>query len=320
MQTLYIQGRVISPDQVDWIRSLISEHPDWGRYRLSVHIAEQWNWRNGTGRLKDMAARTLLLKLERRRLIELPRRQGGGGSLPAQPPNSDQLQLFTETIVHAPLHQLLPVNLVPADTAHQRRLLAELLSRHHYLGYRRPVGENLQYLACDRSDRPLACLVFGAAAWKCAPRDQYIGWSPLIRERHLHLLANNMRLLLLPWVQVKHLASHVLALAARRISADWHAKYGHPIHLLETFVQRDRFQGCCYRAANWICVGQTQGRSRNDPDRCLRVPPKDVYLYPLTRHFPRALIDPQNASRPTILPNDLVSPPDHQATNHPSTV
>jgi hypothetical protein len=285
MQTLFIQGRWVTAEQLDWIRQLITQHPQWGRFRLSLHIAEQWNWRNGTGRLKDMAARTLLLKLERGGLLELPRRQRGGGSRPAQRPQLDQPLLLSEPLLQVELQQLRPVNLLLVNSVQERQLLARLLSQHHYLGYTRPVGENLQYLAQDRSGRPLACLVFGAPAWKCAPRDQFIGWKGCLRQTNLHLLANNMRFLILPWVQVKHLASHVLGLASRRLSADWQIKYGHPIYLLESFVQPDRFTGSCYRAANWICVGQTQSRSRNDSQRCLQVPCKDVYLYPLLHDF-----------------------------------
>ena len=187
------------------------------------------------------------------------------------------------------LGQVRPVKLAPVQSPVERGLLTKLLQQHHYLGYRRPVGENLQYLARDQTGRSLACLVFGAAAWKCAPRDQFIGWSQLDRERHLHLLANNMRFLVLPWVRVPHLASHLLGLVAARISSDWQSKYGHGICLLESFVECDRFRGSCYRAANWICVGQTQGRSRNDPERSLQVPCKDIYLYPLRRNWRSAL-------------------------------
>jgi hypothetical protein len=218
-------------------------------------------------------------------------------------------------LVEERLEQLLPLNLMLVDAPAQRRLLGKLLSEHHYLGYKRPVGENLQYLARDCSGRPLACLVFGAPAWKCAPRDHFIGWSGPERESKLHLLANNMRFLILPWVRVKHLASHVLGLAARRLCTDWQLKYGHPIYLLETFVQRDRFQGGCYRAANWICVGQTQSRSRNDRQRCLRVPCKDVYLYPLSRQFrsnlqtqrPQSASAPKDCSPPVDCPTPLLN-------------
>jgi hypothetical protein len=292
MQTLYIQGRSLAPAQLDWIRGLMTEHPDWGRFQLSVPIAEQWNWRNGAGRLKDMAARTLLLKLQRRGLIGLPAGRRGGGSRPAAVPQADQLALWTEPPLEAPLGQLLPLTVRPVDGGPERGLLAKLLGEFHYLGYRRPVGENLQYLARDRQGRALAGLVFGAAAWKCAPRDHYIGWDSACRQARIHLVANNMRFLVLPWVRVRHLASHLLGLVARRLSGDWQDKYGHPIHLLETFVERGRFAGCSYRAANWLGVGLTQGRSRNDRQRALRVACKEVYLYPLGRQFRRALLAP----------------------------
>ena len=292
MQTLLIQGRRLAPEDLDGIRGLISAHPSWGRFRLSVHIAEQWQWRNGSGRLKDMAARTLLLKLQRRGLIELPARRAGGGSRPASAPNTEELALGSEPAIEVPLGELQPVELARVDGRPQRRLLAGLLGRFHYLGYRRPVGENVQYLARDRSGRPLACLVFGAAAWKCAARDRYIGWDGARRQAHLHLVANNMRLLVLPWVGVQSLASHLLGLAARRLSADWREKYGHGICLLESFVEGERFEGRCYRAANWIEVGQTQGRGRNDRERVGLAPCKKVYLYPLARHFRRVLLAP----------------------------
>jgi Druantia protein DruA len=292
MQTLFIQGRRLAPEDLDWIRGLISAHRNWGRFRLSVHIAEQWQWRNGTGRLKDMAARTLLLKLQRRGLIELPARRAGGGSRPASAPKVEELALGSEPAIEVPLGELQPVELARVDGRPQRRLLAGLLGRFHYLGYRRPVGENVQYLARDRSGRPLACLVFGAAAWKCAARDQYIGWDGARRQARLHLVANNMRLLVLPWVGVSSLASHLLGLAARRLSADWREKYGHGVCLLESFVERERFEGRCYRAANWMEVGQTQGRGRNDRERVSSAPCKKVYLYPLARHFRRVLLAP----------------------------
>ena len=150
----------------------------------------------------------------------------------------------------------------------------------------------MQYLARERQGRALAGLVFGAAAWKCAPRDDYLGWDPIRRQAGVHLLANHMRFLVLPWVRVRGLASHLLGLVLRRLSSDWQDKYGHRIYLVESFVERDRFAGCSYRAANWVRVGQTQGRSRNDRQRTLRVPCKEVYLYPLARHFRRALLSP----------------------------
>jgi hypothetical protein len=147
------------------------------------------------------------------------------------------------------------------------------------------VGETIGYLVRDRYERPVACAIFGAAAWKTAPRDKFIGWESECRAKRLGGIANNNRYLVLPWVTVPHLASHVLGLLARRIRADWIDKYGHPIALLETFVDRSRFRGTCYRAANWRCVGQTQGRSRQDRNTSMSVPIKDIYLYPLTPRF-----------------------------------
>jgi hypothetical protein len=288
MQTIYLQGRSLVTEELDWIRSLISSHPDWGRFRLSVHIAEQWNWRNGASQLKDMAARTLLLKLERRGFLALPRRQRGGGSRPVSRPSVVPVDGWTEPLLEVPLSQLLPLNLVRVDRSPARCLLAQLLAQFHYLGYRRPVGENIQYLAWDRNARPLAGLVFGAAAWQCGPRDRYLGWDAATRRHQLPGVANQMRFLILPWVRVPHLASHLLGLSVRRVSTDWQAKYGHRIDLLETFVERGRFLGGCYRAANWVYVGQTQGRSRNDRARALSVPCKDIYLYPLGRRFRRS--------------------------------
>ena len=147
----------------------------------------------------------------------------------------------------------------------------------------------MKYMVFDRGHNPLACLLFGSSAWKCAPRDDFIGWDAKTRKSNLKFLTNNMRFLIFPWVRVPHLASHILGRVVRRISSDWMAKYGHPLYLLETFVEWQRFRGICYRAANWIYAGQTKGRSRNDRYATLKVPVKDIYLYPLTRRFWEAL-------------------------------
>ncbi len=145
------------------------------------------------------------------------------------------------------------------------------------------------YLVRDHNNRPLACLLFGSAAWKTAPRDSFIGWDRQRRKRNLCYITNNMRFLILPWVKVQHLASHILSRVSRRICSDWIKKYNHPVHLLETFVDRTRFQGTCYKAANWILTGQTQGRTRNDRDRTIKVSPKDIYVYPLIKNFRKRL-------------------------------
>jgi hypothetical protein len=170
-----------------------------------------------------------------------------------------------------------------------------LTQQHHYLGYSGPVGENLQYLILDRQGRLLGCMLYGAAAWRVADRDRFIGWDEAGRKRGLSRIANNMRFLILPHVRVPHLASHLLALTRRRIGADWQEKYGHPVLLLETFVEQQRFAGTCYQADNWIPVGQTRGRSRNHNSGDPRVPVKSVWLYPLCRGFRQALMAPTGA-------------------------
>jgi hypothetical protein len=288
-----IQGRHIGASQLEEVRQLLVQHPHWSRRQLSQHLATLWDWRNGVGRLKDMAARTLLLKLQARGWIALPaRRQAPSNRM------RHKRVLAIELPAGAPLTQplaaLLPLGILevstPSGAAH-RALFAGLLHQHHYLSYRSPVGENLQYLVRDSQARPVACVLFGAAAWQCAARDRYIGWDGPTRAQKLHRVTNNTRFLILPWVQVTHLASHVLSRITQRVSRDWQDKYGHPIELLETFVQRDRFAGTCYRAANWVRVGQTKGRSRQDrADRTHhQVPLKDVYLYPLHPRFRQRL-------------------------------
>lgn len=288
-----IQGRRVGPVELEQVRQLLAGHPDWSRRRLSQELAALWHWRNGVGQLKDMAARTLLLKLEQRGWIALPaRRQAPFNRM--RPPPKPAVEVVAPPPLNAPLRALLPLAITEvsalAGTSQRARFVA-LLRQHHYLGHRGAVGENLQYLVCAGQDRAVACVLFGAAAWHCADRDQYIGWTAPRRAQNLPRLANNTRFLIPPWVDVPQLASHVLSRVARRVSRDWQRKYGHPIELLETFVEVDRFAGTAYQAANWVRVGRTRGRSRQDrPDGTRQqVPVKDVYLYPLHPRFRQRL-------------------------------
>jgi Domain of unknown function (DUF4338) len=290
MDELIVQGRVIKPDDLTGIRQLMAAHPQWGRYHLSIHLAQQWNWRNGAGQLKDMAARSLLLKLERRGLLLLPpRKRSGTGNHKARKVQGDPEQsreLFAPVGISSALAEVIPLQVIRVDNPPERRIFSRLLQQHHYLGYYRPVGENLPYLIETPEGRLLGCALFGAAAWKCAPRDRFIGWSDWARQEHLQWVANNMRLLLLPGVRVPHLPSHVLRTLVQRISPDWQRKYGHPIFLLETFVEPERFAGTSYRAANWIHVGGTQGRGRQGASPHIRSTSiKDVYVFPLHPRF-----------------------------------
>lgn len=277
---LIIQGRAIGPEAIALIRARLEGPGGVNRTRLSRDLCALWNWRNGTGRLKDMACRTLLLKLEACGYIRLPPRVtasvNGLRNRSLVPMEHDQRDL------EGPLECLQPVGLeAVAEGTPEALLFKFLLQRYHYLGHRNCVGQNLKYLARDRQGRPLACLLFGAAAWKAIARDQWIGWDAPQRQRRLGLLSNHARFMVLPWVRVQHLASHLLAQATARLSADWQQKYGHPIYLLETFVEAPRFAGTCYHAAGWVPVGLTTGRTRNDDGRKPRTVPKALYLKPL---------------------------------------
>jgi hypothetical protein len=283
-----LQGRRIEPVDFLQVRELVASHPGWSRYRLSRELCVLWDWRTPTGQWKDMAARTLMLKLAERGWIQLPARRGLSPNrhrLAPPPPRS-----WPTTPITGPLPDIGPLTIteVSAQAAGRVEVRAALV-QFHYLGYRTPVGENLQYVVRDGADRLLAVLVFGAAAWKCAARDRWIGWTPRQRQTRLSWIANNHRFLILPSVDVRYLASHVLGRVARRIAADWQTKYGHRVVLLETFVERDRFKGTCYRAANWQALGSTQGRSRQDRQRTLQVPVKDLYACPLQADFREAL-------------------------------
>ena len=287
---LFIQGRCLNEPDLQGIRQWLGEHPDWSRWRLSRELATRWDWRNGAGQLKDMAARTLLVKLEQRGLIVLPpRRQVPTNRMCCHAEVSAQRD-WDERPIQCELSQLgaLSVNEVSRQTP-ERAWVGRAIRQFHYLGFGGPVGENLQYVVRDGQGRHLAILVFGAAAWKCQDRDRFLGWSAEQRQRNLGLVANNSRFLILPWVHVRCLASWVLGQVSRRVAQDWPARYGHPIVALETFVERERFTGTAYRAANWLAVGATTGRTRQDRHTCMQTPIKDIYLYPLRRSFREVL-------------------------------
>jgi hypothetical protein len=283
-----IGPEIPAPQALVLTRRLLAENPLWNRTRLSRELCRRWNWRRPDGQPKDMTCRDWLLKFERAGLIVLPPRQG--------PTPNTRRNLAHPLVPHAnapitdSLNALRPLRVMPvAPRSEQAKLFNCLLSRYHYLGFKNTVGANLRYLAQDRFGRPLACLLFGSAAWRTAPRDRFIGWSQAAREQNLSLITNNTRFLILPWVRVPHLASHLLARVARRLNTDWRSKYGRGIQLLETFVDRSRFQGTCYRAANWALVGRTTGRTRNDREHRPQAAVKDVYVYPLNKNFREVL-------------------------------
>ena len=285
---MVIQGRSVRQEDIDHIRDLIVSNPGWNRTRISAELCREWGWINHLGQMKDMACRTLLLKLEALGLLSLPKRQG---PCPNAYRNRSIQDVFHDTRpIEGSLQELTPLSIEVVKDKGCLALFRCLISRYHYLGYGGSVGENMKYVVFDRAGRPLSCVLFGSAAWKVACRDLYIGWDRGRREGCLHLVTNNMRFLVLPWVRVPHLASHVLGRIARRIREDWVKEYGHEVVLLETFVDVSRFRGTCYQAANWRYAGGTKGRTRNDRYNCIRVSAKDVYLYPLRSRFREILV------------------------------
>jgi hypothetical protein len=293
MEMIRLQGRTLSDDDLKRVRALIEEYPQCNRTALSVRLCQLWNWRNEVGRPKDMAARTLLLKLQARGLIRLPPPQRRTRRPCAQAPLSVQPELLAGPApVDGPLASLQPVRFELAHTAMLRRRTRQLLAQYHYRGFHGAVGENVQYLVRDARGAELAVMVFGAAAWKVALRDEFIGWSAQQRQEHLGKIVNQQRFLIVPWVRVPHLASHLLALATRRLSQDWQDRYGHRVWLVESFVESARFAGTAYKAAGWIYLGQTTGRTRQDRAHTVQTPVKAIWVRPLHPQFRQHLIPP----------------------------
>jgi len=294
VEPIRLQGRTLTGDDLTELRALRAQHPDWHRTALSLQLCQLWNWRNGLGRLKDMAARTLLLKLEARGLIDLPPSQSciGRPCAHAPPNRPEPLLAPTPPLIEGSLGSLQPIRLEVADSQRVRQQVRQWLRQFHYRGFQGPVGENVQYLAQDRQGRDLAVMVFGAAAWKVADRDHFIGWSVEQRTEQLSGIANQQRFLILPWVRVPQLASHLLVLAARRLASDWLKGYGHRVWLLESFVEQGRFSGNTYQAAGWLRLGQTTERTRQDRRRTFHAPIKSVWVRPLHPQF-RKLLNPQ---------------------------
>jgi hypothetical protein len=278
---LSFRGRQIGSAEVAFLRELIAQHPELSRRRLSVEVCRAWAWVQPNGQPRDMVCRSLLLALHRAGHIELPAKR-------QSPPNNairhrrvSAVESYDTTPVQGTLAALGPLEIRLVRRAEGETLFAHLLSRYHYLGYSRPVGEHLKYLVWARS-RPVACLGWSSAPRQLNLRDQFVGASKEAYRQNLHSIAYNTRYLILPWIQVPHLASHLLARIARRISADWQALYQHPLYLLESFVDLERFRGTCYRAANWTCVGRSAGRGTKSKTG-QRTSLKELWVYPLVR-------------------------------------
>lgn len=288
---LRYRGREIREEDAAFLRQLILENPGLSRRRLSVKVCEAWNWAQPNGQWRDMVCRGLMLALHRAGRIELPARRGA-------PPNNAIAHrrvaapvAVDTTPVEGSLASLGSLEVRLVRRAEGEDVFAQLLKEHHYLGYSRPVGEHLKYLILA-GERPVACMGWSSAPLKLDLRDRFVGAPKEAYRHNLHLIAYNTRFLIVPWVRVPHLASRVLGLVARRISADWQGLYNHPIHLLESFVDTERFRGTCYRAANWIRVGRSEGRGTKSVHGAKPASIKDLLVYPLGKDFRQKLLAP----------------------------
>jgi len=276
---------VIGDEQLRQIAMVLDENPGINKSRLSMKLCELWDWRFPSGDLKDMSCRDLLTKLARQGRIELPEPRTYNPKS-NKPRNIPRLE-HDITPITGHLKDILPVSIEIVDKEGAPEF-ASMLAQYHYLGFDRTVGRNMKYMVRDKEGRPVALLLYGAAAWKCKGRDDHIGWDPMRRQDNLQLIANNTRFLIPQWVRIPHLASYTLSRISKRISADWQVKYGHPLLCLETFVD-EQYEGTCYKAANWTYVGKTAGRGRDDfyNQRLLTV--KSMYLYPLVKNYRKLL-------------------------------
>lgn len=279
-------GRLFTLEEIAWIKNLIASNPQYHRFALSKVVAQELHWLRPNGQLKDMTCRVAMLRMHRDGLISLP--------LPQKKKGNPSPKLSTasdpQRSISLPPRDLGKLSLRLVSTKKDSSLWNELIQRYHYLGYKSLPGDQIRYLVFSSDDSLLAALGFGAAAWKVAPRDRFIGWSSQQRLKNLHLIVNNARFLILPWVTSKNLASRILSFAAKQLPGDWQAAYNYQPVLMETFVQKNLFKGTCYKAANWIFLGQTQGRGKLDRFNKYSLPIKDIFVYPVCKSFRQKLL------------------------------
>ena len=286
-KALSYRHRVITEEDLVFIRNLIAEHPGTSRWALSRKLCEAWGWVQANGALRDMVCRSMMLILHRAGLIELPpvrRLQRNAAAQHGAP----SLVSVPETALQVSLAELGPLEIRQVRRTPEEGLFNSLMQQHHYLGYTRPVGEHLKYLVYAQG-RPIACVAWSSSPRHLGSRDRFIGWDKQARLRNIRLVAYNTRFLVLPWVVVPHLASHILGRMARVLSADWQRLYAHPIYFVETFIDPQRFRGTCYRAANWTLMGETTGRGKADLTHQANRSIKQVLGYPLVRDFRQRL-------------------------------
>jgi len=280
--------RTACPEDIQIINNLINKNPAISRRALSVEFCKEVGWSQPNGNLCDMVARGYMLALARAGYITLPPKKQNPANpfvLRKKPCNVD----IDKTTISSNLRSLLPLQFIQVRRSSLEKLFNSLIESYHYLGYTQPVGEHLKYIVYSKDNRPVACLAFSSAPRHIGPRDRYIGWDGQMRKQNIRLICYNTRFLILPWVSVKYLASHILSKVAGIISYDWQRLYNHPVHYIETFVDKDRFLGTCYRAANWVYLGDTKGLGKDSVDKIPNRSIKAIYGYALTRNFRKAL-------------------------------
>jgi hypothetical protein len=276
-------GRVFTVAQMETIGALIADNPHTNRSGLSRLVCQLLDWRRPDGHLKDMSCRVAMLRMQEDGRIQLPPPLNSNNNGRPYQHRTSQAQPAVSPVT-ASVSDLLDLRLELVSTKAQSHRWNEYIDNYHYLGYQPLPGAQLRYMA-QANDGILALLGFGAAAWKTAPRDRFIGWTVQQRQLRLHLIVNNARFLILPWVHCQNLASRILSMTARRLADDWQQRYGYRPVLLETFVETPRFRGTCYQAANWMCLGETQGRGKLDVEHKAQLPKKTIWVYPLIKDF-----------------------------------
>ena len=284
VNVLKYRGRMVTGADVAFIRQLIAEHPTASRRALSKKLCEAWNWVQPNGVLRDMVCRGLMLALHRAGHIELPPVRWVNPNPLAQRRRPPSCTLLRWSPIQGRLSEILPLEVCQVRRSRDESLFDSLIETYHYLGYTQPVGEHLKYLI-SADGVPVACMAWSSAPRHIGCRDRFIGWSPEVRRKNIRFIAYNTRFLILPWVRVPYLASHILGWVTKRLSANWEQLYNHPIHFGETFVDPQRFRGTCYRAANWVVLGRTTGRGKDDQTMRPNRPIKEVLGYPLCRDF-----------------------------------
>ncbi|MBF0199388.1 MAG: DUF4338 domain-containing protein [Planctomycetes bacterium] len=292
MEILKFRGKTITAQDVIFINELIAKYPASSRRELSRLLCEAWGWRQANGHLRDMVCRTLMLQLHRAGHIILPPVRQHNLNPLANRKRPDKVIDFDETLLCCALKEVQPLNIQIVSGTKHEKLFNSLIETYHYLGYSHPVGETMKHMVFHK-DRPIACVSWCSAALRLGLRDKHIGWSSDVRQKNLKYLACNTRYLIMPWVNIPHLASHLLGCLSRGLSDQWVQRHGHPLYYLETFVQPDLYKGTCYKAANWKPLGLTSGKGVKGKSSKKNVPVKELLVLPIDKRYKRKLNNEQ---------------------------